>query len=87
MINLNTIARYKSLLELRLSAQERAFVVGMVGKWKCHITQTNQRHAILGRLVKKGILVKTDRSQYDFKDPELVEHIEYRCLRNCKELL
>ncbi len=93
MITLNTIAKYKRFLEKELSAQERAICVSLVRKTNgnefnvknvvkhVRMQQTNQLHTILGRLVKKGVLLKTGRSKYCFKNPELVEHIEYRCSR------
>ena len=93
MIDLNTISKYKSFLENKLSAQERKVSVELVRESNgeefnlkdvrkgVRIWQNNQLHAILGRLVKKGVLVKIARSKYNFKNSELVEHIQYRCLR------
>ena len=94
MITLNTITKYKNLLENKLSPQERKVIVGLVRasngnifntnstlREKCRIFQANQFHTILGRLVKKEILVKIARGKYNFKNLELVEHIKYRCLR------
>lgn len=93
MITLNTISKYKSFLENKLSMQERKVSVELVRESDgkefilknvrkgIRIQQNNQLHAILGRLVQKGVLVKIARSKYCFKNSELVEHIKYRCLR------
>lgn len=89
-MDLNTIARYRDLLENRISVQERKVLVGVVrevGSEKffvsqihrsTRITQINQLHSILGRLVKKGVLTKLGRAEYSIKDPELAYHIEHR---------
>lgn len=90
MITLNTIAKYKSFLENTLSVQERKVTVSLVRASngdefdvkdvvkECRIWQTNHLHAILGRLVKKGVLAKVSRSRYHFENPELIEHIKSR---------
>ena len=92
-MNINTIARYRSLLEVRMSAQERKVIVNLVRESRgkkffvtdvkrgVRIQQTNQLYAILGQLAKKGILKKLGRAEYDFKDLGLVEHIKVQCLR------
>jgi len=90
-MDVNTIAKLKSILETKLSVQERKVLVLAIRardgrkffvtdiRATTRITQTNHLHAILGRLVKKGVLVKLGRAEYAFKDPELVEHIKNRC--------
>jgi len=90
MITLNTIAKYKSFLENKLSVQESKVTVSLVRASngdefnvkdivkECRIWQNNQLHTILGRLVKKGVLSKVSRSRYRFENPELVEHIKSR---------
>lgn len=89
-MDLNTIARYRDLLENQISVQERKVLVSVVrevgnekftatqAKAASRIRQTNQMHVILGRLVKKEILTKLGRAEYSVKDPELVYHIEHR---------
>ena len=95
-MSLNSIAKYKSLLENHLSVQERSVLVALVResngskffvsqiKPATRIVQTNQLHAILGRLTKKEVLVKLGRAEYDFIDPDLVAHIKYRCSKEIK---
>lgn len=77
-------------IEQRLSPQERKVLVCAA---RCHqadpftfkelhfgsrIVQSSHLSAIVGRLVKKGFLVKLGRGKYDFATEELRLHLRYR---------
>lgn len=83
---------YKTLIEAGLSVQERRVLVAIVRATRgqpttitatevrdvARILQTNQVHAILGRMVTKGFLAKEGRSLYGIKDERLSRWLWFR---------
>lgn len=83
---------YKILIEEGLSAQERKVLVAIVRTTRgqptpltaaevreaARIFQTNQVHAILGRMARKNFLVKRGRSLYGVKDKKLSRWLWFR---------
>ena len=89
----NLTETYKSLLENKLSVQERKVFVSIIQvlngkqkftfkdiKRKTGLRQNNHIAAVLTRLVKKGVIVKEKRGQYKVPDEDLINHINVSVL-------
>jgi hypothetical protein len=78
---------YKNMILQNLSVQERKVISSICRtvqggnitakqvSREARIVQTSHVHIVLGRLVKKGFLVKAGRSTYSVKDKKLVDHL------------